>query len=213
MSEIVEVIGIGEVVVKPTISLLELCITSQKETLELCRASVEKRKPYVYQTLLNHKTRESDITEMEEIREKDGNLKELIVTVSATLPIREATEVISLLMEKLGSTVSIQQIGYLHSCESLSESRIKAGKRAAEEAKLRAADMAEAVGSVLGPCLEIVEEACTQVATTHDKRESWVVDTALRQQETHVHTPIIVCTTLRARFSLLAYGAPKKKKS
>ncbi|XP_068227476.1 interleukin-1 receptor-associated kinase 1-binding protein 1 homolog [Palaemon carinicauda] len=210
MSEIVEVIGMGEVVVRPTMTILELSLTSQKETLELCRASVEKRKPYVYQTLLNHKTKESDISEMEEIREKGENFKELVVTVSATLPIREARDVISLLLEKLGNTISLQKMGYLHSCESLSESRIKAGKRAAEEAKLRAADMAEAVGSVLGPCLEIVEEACTQVATTHDKRESWVVDTALRQHVTHVHTPVIVCTTLRARFALLAYGAPKK---
>lgn len=51
MSEVVEVVGVGEVEVRPQLASITLVISAQKPTVEECRASVEKRRPYVYQTV------------------------------------------------------------------------------------------------------------------------------------------------------------------
>ncbi|KAK7071266.1 hypothetical protein SK128_016451 [Halocaridina rubra] len=213
MSEVVEVLGVGEIEVKPQLAHVTLLLSSQSSTFELCRASVDKRKPHVHQTLLKHKAQADDICETENIvRNDDGGSSEIEVQVTALLPTCNVVNAIDILKEKLGNSFTVFKIGYRHSCDSLSEARIKAGRKAAEEARIRATDMAAAVGSVLGPCIDMVEESCNCVATNHDKSESWNVDTALRQQETHEHTPVIICTTIRARFALLPYGVLKKKK-
>ncbi|KAK7071267.1 hypothetical protein SK128_016452 [Halocaridina rubra] len=213
MSELAEVVGVGEVEVKPHLAHITLLLTSQKDTIELCRASVDKRKPYIHQTLLNHKAQVDGIYEFENIaRKENGGRSEIEVQITATLPTSNAITAINLLKEKLGSPITVCKIAYRHSCESLSKARVRAGRKAAEEARERATDMAAAVGSVLGPCLDMVEESCHQVATNHDKGESRIVDTALRQQEIHEHTPVIICTTIRAKFALLPYGTLKGKK-
>lgn len=41
----------GEVEVHPQQACLTLVLTTKKQTLEECRASMEKRRPYVYQTV------------------------------------------------------------------------------------------------------------------------------------------------------------------
>lgn len=50
-ADVVEVVGVGEVEVRPQLASLTLVLSAQKNSLELCRASVEKRRPYVYQTV------------------------------------------------------------------------------------------------------------------------------------------------------------------
>ncbi|XP_063590608.1 uncharacterized protein LOC134767529 [Penaeus indicus] len=212
-ADVVEVVGVGEVEVRPQLASLTLVLSAQKNSLELCRASVDKRRPYVYQTLYNNKAEAEGVTEEEEVQTGENGEVLLAVFVTAILPAEVARPAANTLAEKLASTVNVQKLVYRHSSTSLSEARVKAGRRAAEEARQRAADMAAAVGGMLGPCLTVVEDKCTHLATTHDRSESWMVDTGLKHQETHALTPIIIQSTVRVKFSLLSYGVPKSKKS
>ncbi|XP_053641187.1 interleukin-1 receptor-associated kinase 1-binding protein 1 homolog [Cherax quadricarinatus] len=211
--EVVEVVGVGEVEVRPQLASLTLVISSQKATIEECRASVEKRRPYVYQTLHNNKAIDEEVTETEVVKVGEAGGLVLIVIVTATLPADAARHAANTLVEKLANNVTLKKLVYRHSWASLSEARVQAGRRAAEEARQRAADMAAAVGGMLGPCLAVKEDACTHVAITEDRAESWVIDTALKRQELHAHIPTIIQSTIKASFSLLSYGVPKTKKA
>nr|XP_045615650.1 uncharacterized protein LOC123768905 [Procambarus clarkii] len=211
MSEVVEVVGVGEVEVRPHLASLTLVISAHKNTIEECGASVEKRRPYVYQTLHNNKAVEVSETEEVKVGEPGGLV--LVVMVTALLPADTARRAANTLVEKLANNVTLEKLVYRHSWASLSEARVLAGRRAAEEARQRAADMASAVGGTLGSCLTVKEDTCTHVAITDDRVESWVVDTALKRQEVHAHTPTIIQSTIKARFSLLSYGVPKTKKA
>ncbi|KAG7155990.1 uncharacterized protein LOC121854376 [Homarus americanus] len=213
MGEVVEVVGVGEVEVRPQLASLTLIISAHKNTIEECRASVEKRRPYVIQTLFNNKAEKEEVTETDEVRVGEAGGLVLVVMVTATLPADAARRVANTLVEKLGNNVTLEKLVYRHSWVSLSEARVRAGRRAAEEARQRAADMAVAVGGTLGPCLTVKEDSCTHVAITEDRTNSWMVDTALGRQEVHAHTPTIIQSTVKATFSLVSYGVPKTKKA
>ncbi|XP_071550107.1 uncharacterized protein [Panulirus ornatus] len=207
MNEIVEVVGIGEVEVRPQLASITLFISSQKPTLDECRASVEKRRPYVYHTLNINKAAK-EVSEAEEVRVGEAGGVVLVVMVTATLSADVARRAVNTVVEKL-SNVTVEKLVYRHSSTSLSEGRVEAARRAAEEAKQRAVVMAAAVDGTLGVCLTVKEDTCKHIAINEDRTESWVVDTALRQQEIHAHTPIIIQSSIKAKFSLLSYGVPK----
>ncbi|XP_042865204.1 uncharacterized protein LOC122248898 isoform X2 [Penaeus japonicus] len=173
-ADVVEVVGVGEIEVRPQLASLTLILSAQKNSLELCRASVEKRRPYIYQTLFNNKAEKEGVTEEEEVQTGENGAVLLVVAVTAILPAEVARPAANTLMEKLASAVTIHKLVYRHSSTSLSEARVKAGRRAAEEARQRAADMAAAVGGVLGPCLTVVEDKCTHLATTHGASHGWL---------------------------------------
>ncbi|XP_071550108.1 uncharacterized protein [Panulirus ornatus] len=162
MNEIVEVVGIGEVEVRPQLASITLFISSQKPTLDECRASVEKRRPYVYHTLNINKAAK-EVSEAEEVRVGEAGGVVLVVMVTATLSADVARRAVNTVVEKL-SNVTVEKLVYRHSSTSLSEGRVEAARRAAEEAKQRAVVMAAAVDGTLGVCLTVKEDTCKHIA-------------------------------------------------
>ncbi|KAK4298951.1 hypothetical protein Pmani_028739 [Petrolisthes manimaculis] len=209
MNEVVEVSGMGEVEVRPQQAGLTLLLTTRKQTLEQCRTSLEKRRPYVYQTLYqNQAVKEDLLVSEEEVRVEDnGGLIELVVRVTARLPAHAARPVTNTLVEKLSDTLTLENLVFGYSQASLSEARVVAGRRAALEARQRAEGMAEAVGGKLGPCLALREDSCSHTDMTG---HNWVMG---MPEELHTHATNVVRCNVKATFSLLSYGVPKTKRT
>ena len=51
VAKTLEVVGVGEVEVRPQLATLTLILTACKQSLEECRASIDKRQPYVHHTV------------------------------------------------------------------------------------------------------------------------------------------------------------------
>lgn len=207
MTKTLEVVGVGEVEVRPQLATLTLILTACKQSLEECRASIDKRQPYVHHTLYSNQARREDITEREECH---SNVSHIIlnVTIMATLPAQFVQPVLSTLTEKLSDAVEVEKVVYHHSWSAVAEGRAVAGRRAALEARRRASEMAAAVGSDVGPCLTLFEEACDHLALSDDRSEWCVVETPLRLRHCHAHVPTIIKSRVKASFSL-AGGLPK----
>ena len=51
VSKTLEVVGVGEVEVRPQLATITLILSACKQSLEECRASIDKRQPYVHHTV------------------------------------------------------------------------------------------------------------------------------------------------------------------
>lgn len=162
-----EVVAVGEVEVRPQLATITLILSACKQSLEECRASIDKRQPYVHHTLYSNQARREDITEREECQSNVSHMM-LTVTIMATLPAQFVQPVLSTLSEKLSDAVEVEKVVYHHSWSAVAEGRMVAGRRAALEARRRAAEMAAAVGSDVGPCLTFTEEACDHLALSEE---------------------------------------------
>lgn len=202
-----EVVGVGEVEVRPQLATITLILSACKQSLEECRASIDKRQPYVHHTLYSNQARREDITEREECQSNVSHMM-LTVTIMATLPAQFVQPVLSTLSEKLSDAVEVERVVYHHSWSAVAEGRAVAGRRAALEARRRASEMAAAVGGEVGPCLTLSEEACDHLARTDDRTEWCVVETPLRLRHGHAHTPTIIKSRVKASFAL-GGGLPK----
>ncbi|KAG0720065.1 Interleukin-1 receptor-associated kinase 1-binding protein 1 [Chionoecetes opilio] len=207
LTKTLEVVGVGEVEVRPQLATITLILSACKQSLEECRTSVDKRQPYVHHTLYSNQARREDITEREECRSNVSHIM-LTVTIMATLPSQFVQPVLSTLTEKLSDAVEVENVVYHHSWSAVAEGRAVAGRRAALEARRRASEMAAAVGGEVGPCITLSEEACDHLARTDDHSEWSVVETPLRLRHAHAHTPTIIKSRVKAAF-VLAAGLPK----
>ncbi|XP_076039225.1 interleukin-1 receptor-associated kinase 1-binding protein 1-like [Oratosquilla oratoria] len=206
--QVVEVVGVGEEAVHPHLATVTCSLSAHKASAELCRASVEKRREYTIQTF-RQKGSESFRTE-EDLQRKENDRYTLVTVVTATLPTEGAHAAVNVLMEKLGTSVTIDKITYHHAPEELSKARVVAGQRAAQEAFRRAKCMTEAVGASLGPPLALHEEQCRHLGEIQEVQRGACSSAPIAH--THSHTPITLQSVVRARFALVTHGVPKTKK-
>lgn len=205
----INVTGVGEMALPPNRFSVTIKCKAVKETVQDAKFSVTRRLDYIIQSLKNVNLKEDDYKVYQHVNYQDSAAVYESEVEAHFLEIEKCLNVSNLLVEKLGSGISVSLPLCYHAAGSLDKLRKQVGMLAIHNARQKAMEMAKVIHLSVGPAVQVQEESFSELSGTKDYDiEDFDLNTAGIQQRISERT-VRITSKVNVMFQL---KSSRKKK-